>query len=550
MTSSWDTIILFAVGLVIITLAGVVLFSNSKSRSNQSFAGICFSMVLWLVSNQLSNTMTNYETVLLLNKLIFAAITLLSYFLFYFSLTFPEDNHVFAKKRFALSIPAITVFLLSLTNLVVKDVIIKENISEVVFGSFSFLFAASFLGYVVFAFYFLVKNFVSSSGTKRQQIRFVLLGLFLSIFLGLITNLILPFIFNNFSATTFGGYFVIFFAVFTAYAILKHHLMDIKVILTETATIIVILALLVQTLLSENITRGLINGTVLVLVSFGGYLVIKSVLREIKQKEQLQTLTTQLKEANVHLKELDKTKDDFLSMASHELNTPIAAIEGYLSMILVEGLGGKIPDKARKYLDSVFQSSQRLAHLVKDLLNVSRIESDRIHIIYEESQIIDLINQAVMEIGSKVQEKHHTLTFKQAKAKMPTTWLDKTRITEVLINIIGNSVKYTPENGTIDIKVVNDDDKLVISVADNGKGIPNDRNAAVFEKFTQVDVLKDEVKGTGLGMYISKRFIELHKGKIWFHSDGAGKGTTFFFSLPIYAKKPYDRFAGEGSVLH
>jgi len=97
---------------------------------------------------------------------------------------------------------------------------------------------------------------------------------------------------------------------------------------------------------------------------------------------------------------------------------------------------------------------------------------------------------------------------------------------------------------------MHDEDKIVVSVEDNGRGIPKDKQNTVFEKFSQVDVLKDQVKGTGLGMYISKKFIELHNGKIWFHSEGEGKGTTFFFSLPILTKKPYDAHAGEDSVLH
>jgi signal transduction histidine kinase len=237
-------------------------------------------------------------------------------------------------------------------------------------------------------------------------------------------------------------------------------------------------------------------------------------------------------------------------MASHELNTPIAAIQGYLSMILVEGLGGKIPDKARSFLNSVFESAKRLGNMVKDLLNVSRIESGRIHIIWEQKPVEDVINQAITEVMSKAREAKHSLTFEKPKHKMPSTWFDVTRITEILINIIGNAIKYTDPGGKIVARVMNDDQKIVVSVQDNGRGIPKDKQNGVFEKFTQVDVLKDQVKGTGLGMYISKKFVELQKGKIWFTSDGEGKGTTFFFSMPILKEKPHDPHEGEDAVLH
>jgi signal transduction histidine kinase len=133
---------------------------------------------------------------------------------------------------------------------------------------------------------------------------------------------------------------------------------------------------------------------------------------------------------------------------------------------------------------------------------------------------------------------------------MPLTWFDVTRIMEVIINIIGNSIKYTDPGGKIEASVSADDKFITVAIKDNGRGIPKEKQDQVFSKFTQVDVLKDEVKGTGLGMYISKTFIELHKGKIWFESEGEGKGTTFFFSLPILKDKPVDPHEGEGAVLH
>ena len=132
---------------------------------------------------------------------------------------------------------------------------------------------------------------------------------------------------------------------------------------------------------------------------------------------------------------------------------------------------------------------------------------------------------------------------------MPKSFYDVPRITEVVINIIGNAAKYTPEGGKVDVSVEMQDDNLMVSIADNGKGIPADKKDKVFEKFTQADILKDEVKGTGLGLYIVKNFVKMHKGKVWFDSV-VGKGTTFYFTLPILKTQPPDPHEGQGSVLH
>ncbi len=125
------------------------------------------------------------------------------------------------------------------------------------------------------------------------------------------------------------------------------------------------------------------------------------------------------------------------------------------------------------------------------------------------------------------------------------------RIVEVLINLIGNSIKYTEPGGKIEVACHADDDRIIVSVEDNGRGIPKDKYDHVFEKFTQVNVLTDQIKGTGLGMFISKNLIALHKGKLWFKSsvDKNDHGTIFYFSLPILKEKPFDPNEGEGALF-
>lgn len=540
-----------------IFLGLVVYLKDPKKSVNKFFLGFALFSCMIVGSAHLSDLFLNINewTTLLLSRVTFGSVVGMCVTLYFFSLIYPFSIKI---PRY-LSILNVIIWICSATlfALAVFTPFFASGIKRTQWGFDVVSSNAYYQIFLPFAVVLLItsliifaRNYLKSRDLMRIQLRYLLLGFGIFVVLEVLFNTAVPVILNNQSLYRIGNYAVIFFVGFTAYGIIKTGLFNIKVIATETTVILLSFGLIVEVFLSSSINEEILKGIIWMLATYGGWQLIKSVKKEIEQRKKIEKLAKELETANEHLKEVDKLKDDFLSMASHELNTPIAAIKGYLSMILVEGMGGKIPDKARAYLDTVFTSAGRLANMVKDLLNVSRIESGRIHIIWEQKPIEDMINQAITEVMSKAREAGHTLTYEASKTKMPATWFDATRITEILINMIGNSIKYTPNGGKIVVRAVHDEDKIVVSVEDNGKGIPNDRQKAVFEKFTQVDVLKDEVKGTGLGMYISKKFIELHKGKIWFHSDGENKGTTFFFSLPILKEKPADPHEGEEAVLH
>jgi signal transduction histidine kinase len=241
-----------------------------------------------------------------------------------------------------------------------------------------------------------------------------------------------------------------------------------------------------------------------------------------------------LKDANEYLSQLDKMKDEFISVASHELNTPLAAIEGYLSMILDEGMG-KIDDKSRMYLGRAYDSSKRLAELILDLLNTSRIEQGRLKMKYSEVNLAELIQSVIHELQIKADGKKIYLKMEAPKV-VPVLWCDPDRIREVIVNLTGNAIKFT-EKGGVTIKIEQPDHTLRVSVIDTGRGIDKADQNKLFQKFSQVKREIDEHQGTGLGLYISKSFVDLHKGRLWVESE-AGKGAAFIFELPIIDKPP------------
>ncbi|MFA6963761.1 MAG: ATP-binding protein [Patescibacteria group bacterium] len=550
-------------GIVYITAASLVCIlgiiigyavyrANKNKLDNKLFSIFAFITSAWIIVDfsLYLTQLSAYQTAL--NRFNLAVITAMVFFLAYFVTIFPE--RIFPIKKWMVwlfaSINSGIIIITLFSNKIIRFAFMESYGSNFESGSLFNLFAVNVSIVALYAVAILIIKYIKLGSEQKKQIKYMLYGIGLLSILNLIFNLLIPMLTHSFVYARFGTYSSLFFIIFTAYAILKTQLFDVKVIITEAAVVVINVISAIEVFTSGSLSEGALRSVLLIVLASGSVWLVKSVKREIQQRKEIEKLAEELKEANEHLKEVDKLKDDFLSMASHELNTPIAAIQGYLSMILVEGLGGKIPDKARGFLNSVFESAKRLGNMVKDLLNVSRIESGRIHIIWEQKPIEDVINQAVTEVMSKALEAKHSLTFEKPKHKMPSTWFDVTRITEVLINIIGNAIKYTDPGGKIVARVMNDDQKIVVSVQDNGRGIPKDKQTGVFEKFTQVDVLKDQVKGTGLGMYISKKFIELQKGKIWFTSEGEGKGTTFFFTMPILKEKPHDPHEGEDAVLH
>lgn len=235
-------------------------------------------------------------------------------------------------------------------------------------------------------------------------------------------------------------------------------------------------------------------------------------------------------DANTRLQELDKLKDEFVSLASHELRTPMTAIKGSLSTIL-EGYAGDVSPQAKEFLNSAYTENDRLIRLVNNLLNISRIEAGRFTFTVTKIDMDKLITEVVHNLQSAAIERSIYLNYEKT-GNMPLVLGDEDKVREVLINLVGNATKFTHKGG-ISVRAVIKENMMITSVTDTGSGIANEDQELLFKKFSQVG--KDYARpmgGTGLGLYISKQIVEGLKGNIWLEST-LGKGTTFYFSLPV-----------------
>ncbi len=215
---------------------------------------------------------------------------------------------------------------------------------------------------------------------------------------------------------------------------------------------------------------------------------------------------------------------------SHELRTPLNAILGYTELILDE-IYGEVPEKIEEVLERLEKNGRHLLSLINDVLDLSKIEAGRFTLTLGEYSLIELIQTVYTSVESLAAEKDLSMKMKLPE-KLPIGRGDDQRLTQVLLNLVGNAIKFT-DQGEVCIEAQVEDDRFMVSVADTGPGISEDDLSTVFREFHQIDGSSTKQKGgTGLGLSIAKKIIEMHGGKIWVTS-AIGRGSTFNFSIPM-----------------
>jgi signal transduction histidine kinase len=246
-------------------------------------------------------------------------------------------------------------------------------------------------------------------------------------------------------------------------------------------------------------------------------------------QEKIHSATQQLRRSNEKLKALDETKDDFISMASHQLRTPLTSIKGYLSM-LREGDAGNLTKLEKEMISQAYTSSQRMVYLISDMLNVSRLNTGKFVIEENEVNLAEAISEEVEQLKETAESKGLTLSYEKP-TDFPVLILDETKMRQVIMNFMDNAIYYTPSGGHIEVKLENLPTRVDLKIVDDGIGVPKNEKHHLFSKFYRANnARKARPDGTGLGLYMAKKVVIAQGGSIIFDSR-EGKGSTFGFSF-------------------
>jgi len=513
-------IIVFLAALCNFLLGFFVFIKDPSKRINRLFGISGFITSIWVFTNFM---MGAEGTIFWLKSAsAFGALVPLTALLWVLELC---GRKITLLKRFLLSSLGVVFFIISYIN-----GLIITQVKKVYLGGFQGETGPLFIFYFIyiililaFIIYTLLSEYFQSKGIRKLQIGYVLIGGIFYIGTVSVVSFILP-LSGILEYTALDSPSSLFLLFFTTLAITKYHLFEIRVILTELLVgVMGIVLLILPFLMPNNFLKILTIGILLLFWAFG-YLLIKATHREIKRREEIEKLYQELKV-------LDKAKSEFISMASHQLRTPLTAIKGYISM-MIEGSYNHLAPKVKEKMKNVFYSNERLIRIVNDLLNISKIELGKMELNKETVQLEETIDGVYQEMKPEAEKKNLKFIWQKSKIPLPQIELDPLKIRQAISNLIDNAIRYT-QKGEIEIKAKKINSKIRVSVRDTGEGLTKEEQRKIFEGFTRGAAgITFWIEGAGLGLYIAKRYIELHQGKIWVESKGKGKGSIFYIELP------------------
>lgn len=324
------------------------------------------------------------------------------------------------------------------------------------------------------------------------------------------------------------------FATLIGYSIVRFRAFNIKMVGAQL--LVIALWGLVGSLLLvvKSDTSRIVAGLTLFFTTVSGFFLVRSVKKEVKQREELELLTDRLEAANEKLKELDKAKSEFVSIASHQLRSPLTAIRGYASM-LAEGSFGQLPVKAAESAKRIEDSAKLMAMSIEDYLNVSRIESGNMKYNLSDFNLVDMTSKLCDDLRPEAMSRNLILLFRSNVSGKGIVNADVGKTNQIIHNLVNNSIKYTPK-GSVSVFVRDDvkTKRIYIDITDTGIGMSKETMDKLFGKFSRASNANSvNTSGTGLGLYVALKMAQQMGGKITCTSEGDGKGSTFTFELPL-----------------
>lgn len=515
--------------VISLLLAFFILFNNKHKLQNKILFVTIFTFSLWVfldsifwASNRSDVIMFVWSVIILIEPLVYVGALYLLYVL-----VEKRDMPVVYKSLLGFLYLPLIVFVPTKFSLSGFDLASCLSTEGLIALYYTYVVEALIVFIIII---YSIHSYYKPRKISREELLPISIGIILFLFAFAWGNIIGSFT-ENWQLGQYGLFGMPIFAAFLVYSIVKFHTFNIKLIGTQALVVALWIALLAVLFVNDIANIRIIVSLTLILFLIVGIALVRSVKREIEQREKIEKLAKDLEVANVKLKELDQLKSEFLSLATHQIRAPLTAIKGYSSMLL-EGDFGVLPEKAKSSVDTIMKSCQNLIDIVGDFLNISRIEQGRM--VYDKS-VFDLgalTKEVVKELEPNIKNAGLSVEVEIADGLDAKVNADKGKIKQIIGNVVDNSIKYTVHGG-IKVTILTDETKVFVKVKDTGIGIDPVEIGKLFAKFSRTkDANKTNVTGTGLGLYIAKKMIEAQNGDIKVASEGEGKGTEFTIEMP------------------
>lgn len=526
-----------------------VLLKTRKSLSAIILVVLSFLFSLWSVMDVLIWTQIDSKLIMFLWSFWFLFLSTIFLLSFYFLYVFIKKKDVsFFWKMLWLIVTLPVFFLLSTRfNLQNFDLTNCNAMESEMMINYVYILSAAVVTSML---YFSISEYKKSDSQKKSEILYVSIGMGLFLFSFSIATYIASIenLFNGsvdvFKIEQYGYFGMSVFMGFLAYLIVKYKAFNIKLLTAQALVVAIIILIASQFAFIQKPINRVLTGITLAIVSIFGWWLVRSVRMVDEQKEQLEVV-------NKELERLDKTKNEFINIASHQLRTPITVIRGVVSMIQ-QGDMDKLPAEARaKFYDGAMIKCNKLEEIINDILNATSLANNKFNVMDKKPEDIEVkkfFEDMVDSFKVETMERNINLSVGSLDESVPVIQGQRKYIEEAFTNLITNAIKYTPSSkATSEIRNTRDDsseakitisnkregDFVIFSVKDNGIGIPAEEIPHLFQKFFRAkNATAMYVDGTGLGLFIIKEVAQGHGGDVWVESE-VGKGTEFFVKLPI-----------------
>jgi signal transduction histidine kinase len=537
---------LFSVGMAVagtVLLGFTIFFNDRSSITNRTF--LTFSLITgaWGIVNFFSYRVVDPALGLWLVRItIFLAVwqAFSLHRLFY---VFPQHDFTFSRSYTRYFLPlTVLVSLVTLSPWALERVLeFSENgrILKIVNGPGMLPFGLLSVSLVIFGFIELFRKIRRATEEEKKPLRLIFMGGIIMFVLIIGCNFILPSLFGVSSLIPFGALFILPLIISVWFAIYRHNLLNVKALTVTLLTGLLALVTFSEVILAENLALIVFRSFIFILVLFFGTLIIRSIQNEIRQREEIAGLAKKLTETNwqlartnEQLRVIDQRKSEFVSIVSHQLRTPITAVKGYTSLLL-EDAYGPLTEKQRPQVEKIFISSERLAQMVNDFLDISKIEQGTMKYELAPADIGEMLSELMEDFQPIAEKKGLILDLVLPEDKKVEAVVDAGKLRQIFSNLLDNAIKYTPQ-GKVAVTLVDDPQvkEIVVRMKDSGVGLSQDDVHHLFGKFTRGSQgQKQNTEGSGLGLYVAKKMLEAMNGRIWVDSEGIGKGSTFVIAL-------------------